>query len=145
VGVAAVSIAPKASPPGAGGQAALYGLAVGCHVTFDRLVLRFRLATPGYRVRLVNQVAQDPSGRPVALLGSANLLVVVRDARAHSADGTRTLVPRVVTPLCQNLRQVKLAGDFEGIVSLGVGLGHSAGFRVFRLPNPTRIVVDVAH
>ena len=136
--------APKSSPPGAG-QAELYSLTVGCHATYDRLVLRFRLAKPGYEVRLVNQVRQDPSGKLVTLLGSARLLVVVRNARAHTADGTTTLIPAVVTPRCPNLRQIKEAGDFEGIVSFGLGLKHTAAFRVFRLTSPTRIVIDVSN
>jgi hypothetical protein len=135
---------PKSSPPGTAGQAELYRVGVGCHATYDRLVLRFRFAKPGYRVESVTRVAQDPSGRPVPLLGSARLLVVVRAARAHTAAGTAALVPAVVSPLCTNLRQVKKVGDFEGVVSFGLGLRHAAGFRVFRLQNPTRIVIDIA-
>ncbi len=96
-------------------------------------------------MRLVSQVTEDASGNPVPLLGNANLLVVARNARGHSANGTTTFVPASITPLCANLRQIKKAGDFEGIVSLGVGLKHTAGFRVFRLTNPTRVVIDVAH
>jgi hypothetical protein len=136
--------APKSSPAG-GGQAELFQVTVGCAPTFDRLVLRLRFAKPGYRVRYVNQVVQDGSGSPVNLLGRRNLLVVLRQARAHTVDGTTSLVPSVITPLCPNLRQVKLAGDFEGVVSFGLGLRHTAGFRVFRLTNPTRVVIDVAH
>ncbi len=37
------------------------------------------------------------------------------------------------------------AGDFEGVVTFGLGLRERAGFRVFNLSNPTRIVVDVGH
>ena len=51
----------------------------------------------------------------------------------------------MLTPRCPNLRQVKLAGDFEGVVSFGLGLRRKTGFRVFRLTAPTRIVVDVRH
>jgi hypothetical protein len=40
---------------------------------------------------------------------------------------------------------VKIAGDFEGVVSFGLGLRRKTGFRVFRLTAPTRIVIDVAH
>lgn len=133
------------SSPSSGGQAANFQITAACHPTYDRFVLRFRFATPGYRVRYVNQVVQDGSGLPVTLLGNKSLLVVVQDARAHSADGTRSLVPNVLTPLCPNLRQVKLAGDFEGVVSYGLGLRVKGAFRVFRLTNPTRIVVDVHH
>jgi hypothetical protein len=70
--------------------------------------------------------------------------VVLRDARAHSPSGGQ-LFPNVLTPLCPNLRQVKTAGDFEGVVTFGLGLRHKTGFRVFRLTAPSRIVVDVAH
>ncbi len=54
-------------------------------------------------------------------------------------------VPSTLTPLCSNLRQVKGAGDFEGVVSFGLGLRRKTGFRVFRLTAETRIVIDVAH
>ncbi len=144
-GLPPFTTAPKSSPPGAVGQAELYSVTVGCHSTYDRLVLRFRFARPGYQVRLVSQVTEDASGKPVHLLGNARLLVVARNARGHTANGTTSFVPAVMTPLCPNLRQIKKAGDFEGIVSLGLGLKHTAGFRVFRLTGPTRIVIDIAH
>jgi hypothetical protein len=69
---------------------------------------------------------------------------VIRDARAHTQAGAR-LLPPVLTPLCPNLRQVKDAGDFEALVSFGLGLRRKTGFRVFRLTAPTRIVIDVLH
>ena len=34
--------------------------------------------------------------------------------------------------------------DFEGRVTFGLGLRDRAGFRVFELRNPNRIVIDVA-
>jgi hypothetical protein len=139
------TLAPKSSPPGAGLQAEMYRLTIGCHPTYDRFVLRFRFATPGYEVRYVNKITQDPSGLPVTLLGNARLLVTVRQARAHTEDGTRSFGPAVLTPRCPNLRQMKKVGDFEGVLSFGLGLNHKDGFRVFRLTNPTRIVVDVGH
>jgi hypothetical protein len=70
--------------------------------------------------------------------------VIVREARGHTSGGTN-LLPSTLTPLCSNLRQVKKAGDFEGVVTFGLGLRRKTGFRVFRLTGPTRIVVDVAH
>jgi hypothetical protein len=135
---------PKTSPPATTGQAEVFGLTVGCHATFDRLVVRTRLATPGYDVRYVPQIVADGSGLPVALSGHARLRVVIRPARGHNAAGTTSLLPAVVTPLCPNLRQLKTVGDFEGVVSFGLGLRHRTGFRVFRLAGPARIVIDVA-
>jgi hypothetical protein len=143
LGLPPFTTAPKSSA-GSGGQAELFAVTAGCHPTFDRVVIRARLATPGYDVRYVNQIVADPSGMPVSLLGTKRLHVVVRHARGHTSGGAN-LLPAVVTPLCPNLRQVKKAGDFEGIVSLGLGLRRKTGFRVFRLTGPTRIVIDVAH
>jgi hypothetical protein len=135
--------APKTAT-GSGGQAELFAIATGCHATFDRFVIRARLATPGYSVRYVSQVVHDGSGNPVSLLGTKRIHVVIHDARAHTAGGT-SLLPNALTPLCSNLRQIKGAGDLEGVVSFGLGLRRKTGFRVFRLSGPTRIVIDVAH
>jgi hypothetical protein len=143
LGLPPFTTAPKSST-GSGGQAELFAVAAGCHPTFDRFVIRARLAKPGYDVRYVTKIVADPSGLPVSLLGTKQIHVVVRPARGHTSAGTN-LLPSVVTPLCPNLRQVKKAGDFEGIVSFGLGLRHKTGFRVFRLSGPTRIVIDVAH
>ena len=140
-GLPPFTTAPKSSPEGSG-QAEVFGIATGCHRTFDRLVVRTRSGTPGYRVRYVRRVFEDATGRPVRLRGRKRLLVVIRNARGHTEGGTN-LLPQVRTPLCPNLRQLKNAGDFEGIVTLGLGLRRKAGFRVFRLSG--RIVVDIKH
>ena len=122
----------------------MFRLAVGCHAGFDRLVIRSRNGTPSADVRYVRRVDGDPSGLPVPLLGRARLRVELQIARAHSVGG-RPLVPSTLTPLCPNLRQIRLAGDFEGYVSFGLGLQRRTGFRVWRATAPPRIVVDVAH
>lgn len=142
-GLPPFTTAPKSSP-GSGGQAELFGVASGCHPTFDRFVIRARFATPRYDVRYVKRIIADPSGLRVPLLGTKRIRVVIRNARGHTQAGTN-LLPHVRTPLCPNLRQIKTAGDFEGIVSFGLGLRRKTGFRVFRLTDPTRIVIDVAH
>lgn len=142
-GLQPFTTAPK-SAAGSGGQAELYQLSAACHSSYDRLVIRARNATPGYDVRYVARVVRDPSGIPVSLPGHAFLRIVIRPARAHTSGGT-ALLPSTVTPHCPNLLQSKAAGDFEGVTSFGVGLGHKTGFRVFRLTPPRRIVVDVLH
>jgi hypothetical protein len=112
--------------------------------TFDRFVISTSSANPGYDVRYVTRIVADPSGNPVTLQGSKRIKVVIRPARGHTAGGTNVL-PSTLTPLCPNLRQVKRAGDFEGVVSFGLGLARKSSFRVFRLTGPARIVVDIAH
>jgi hypothetical protein len=144
LGLPPFSTAPKSAPPAGSAQAEVFGLSAGCHAGYDRLVIRTRLGTPGYAVRYVPRIVRDPSGLPLSLAGTARLLVVLRPARAHTAGGA-ALLPATVTPACSNLRQIKGAGDFEGVVSLGLGLQRRTGFRVFRLTGPARIVIDVAH
>jgi hypothetical protein len=144
LGLAAAALAlpgfttARKTSPGGAGQAEMFAISVGCHATFDRFVIRARNARPGYDVRYVRRVVADPSGMTVSLRGTKRLLLVSHNATGHQ-------LPRVKTPLCPNLRQVKLAGDFEGVVSFGLGLARKTGFRVFRLTGPTRIVVDVKH
>src|SRR3954468_1982420 len=130
--------------PASGGQAEVFRATAGCHSTYDRFVIRARAAAPGYDVRYVNRIFEDGSGDPVSLLGSKRIRVLVRDARGHTQGG-KNLLPRVITPRCSNLLQIKDAGDFEGLVTVGLGLRRKTGFRVFRLIGPTRIVIDVAH
>ena len=54
-------------------------------------------------------------------------------------------VPRSLTPLFPALRQLKISGDFEGVVSFGAGINGQKPFRVFTLTAPQRIVVDIRH
>jgi hypothetical protein len=143
LGLPPFSTTPKTST-GSGGQAQLSGIDTGCHAAFDRFVIRISSGNPGYDVRYVSRIVADPSGNPVTLKGSKRVKVVIRPARGRTIAGAN-LLPSTLTPLCPNLRQVKKAGDFEGVVSFGLGLASKTGFRVFRLSAPTRIVVDVAH
>jgi hypothetical protein len=129
---------------GSARQAEIVDVAAACHPTYDRVAIRARFGTPAYDVRYVRRVLIDGPGTPLRLLGARRIHAVMRNARGHTNGGTN-LLPRTLTPLCPNLRQVKQAGDFEGVVSLGLGLRRRTGFRVFRLTGPTRVVVDIAH
>jgi hypothetical protein len=142
-GLPPFTTAPK-SAPGSGAQAELFNLRIACHSTYDRFVVSARFGTPRYGVRYVRRIRADGSGNVVHLRGSKRLRITLPNARGHTQGGTST-VPNVKTPLCPNLRQMKTAGDFEGIVTFGLGLRRKTGFRVFRLTNPKRLVVDVAH
>ena len=144
LGLPSFTTATKSASAGGTAEAELFGVAAGCHATFDRLAIRARFATPGYDVRYVPTVLHSGSGLPVALPGTGRLHVVIHPARGHTAGGT-PLLPNTLTPLCPNLRRIRRAGDFEGVVSFGLGLKQKTGFRVFRLTTPTRIVIDVAH
>jgi hypothetical protein len=139
----AFTTAPKTAAP-RGDAAELYDVAAACHPAFDRFVIRARFATPGYDVRYVRRIVGDPSGKPISLLGTKRIRVSFNLAAGHDNRG-RNLLTNTLTPRCPSLLQVKKAGDFEGTVSFGLGLRRMTGFRVFRLTNPTRVVIDLAH
>jgi hypothetical protein len=141
------TLGPKSAPAGGGVQSEAFKLAVACHPTFDRVTITLRFGTPGYDLQYVSQITADPSGHPVSLMGNAKLRIIVRPTRGHSSGGT-TLLPNVVYPtpnLCPNLREVKVAGDAEGVLTIGVGLLHKKGYRIWREYYPTRLIVDIAH
>jgi len=109
---------------------------------YDRIVFDIQGGAPGYSARYVGQVVADGSGRPVSVPGNRFLLVVLNPAQAHTESGTVTVtgVHHVGLP---TLQAYAVVGDFEGHVSIALGLTAMAGYRVGELSG--RIYVDVAH
>jgi hypothetical protein len=138
----ALTTAPKSGSGTSAGIAAIERVRVGRHVRFDRVVFEFAAGTSPYSVRYVAQVLHDGSGRPIRLAGRAFLHVVFTRARIDRPAASSELV---LTPLFPALRQVKEAGNFEGVASFGLGLRRKTRFRVYRLAAPARVVIDVAH
>jgi hypothetical protein len=128
-------------------SAQLTGFRAAGHATFDRMVFQFRGRVPGYDVRYVTAVTQDPSDRPIPLQGRAFLRVVLRHASTSPGPGGGPipLFVGTITPNLPSLKQVKGAGDFEQYLSFGLGLDHRVPFRVLTFTDPSRVVVDVAH
>jgi hypothetical protein len=124
----------------------LFGIRTGMHATFDRVVLDLRGGAPGYRVGYVKTVREDGSGKVVDLRGNAQLMVRLTPAQAHRNDGSATYTgSRRIMVDDPELREVALVGDFEGVVSIGLGVRAKHGFRVLTLHDPTRIAIDIAH
>jgi len=124
---------------GPGKQVTIQSVTVGRHAGFDRVVITSKNGLPSFTVQYVSQVIQDASGAPVPLLGSAFTQVALRptSTEVHSPQNT-------ITPGFPALKQVKGAGDFEAVTSYGIGQASKAGFRVFTLTGPDRIVIDLA-
>src|SRR5690242_17283301 len=99
----------------------LTGIRYASHDGFDRIVLDIPGALPGYSVKYVPQVVQDGSGNPVSLPGKAFLLITLHPAQAHRENGTPTVsgTHRTGLPVIQ---AYTIAGDYEGYVSIGLGL-----------------------
>ena len=108
---------------------------------YDRIVVDIRGALPGYSVQYVNQVRADPSDLPVAVPGRRFLLIDLTPAEAHENDGSElvTGVHRLGLPM---MRGCAVVGDYEGHVSIAIGLDDVVGYRIRELPG--RIYLDVA-
>lgn len=141
---APTSTATKSAPALATGMPKLTDIRIGDHPGYTRVVFQFSGRAPGYRVGYVPAVYQDGSGAKVQLAGTHFLGVRFEPAAAHRDDGTLTYTGPREIKRSGTLRELELAGDFEGVVSAGIGVAAKKGFRVLRLSNPTRIVVDVA-
>ena len=115
------------------------------HGDVDRVVFEFRGGLPRKtHVAYVPALTQDGSGLPIPMAGRAILEVRVQLASAHDQRG-RSTAPNALTLPLRNVMQVKRAGDFEAVVSYGIGVAQRQPFRVTTLRNPDRIVVDIDH
>ncbi|WP_154676889.1 AMIN-like domain-containing (lipo)protein [Parafrankia discariae] len=111
---------------------------------YDRLVLEFSGGLPGYTAGYVDEVIRPGSGAPLPLRGPVTFEVVVTPAVAHGAAGESTLTTPPTGGELSGLVSYALAGDYEGYVHLGVGLGSRVGFRVVELRDPARLAIDFA-
>jgi hypothetical protein len=124
----------------------LKAIRTGRHGSYERLVLEFTAPYGMAKVRYVPVVRADPSYKIVPLQGRSFLEVVVHGAVAQwqASPITPYSGPSTVTPGYPTIKQVSISGDFEAVLSFGIGLSRTAGFRVARLSSPDRLVVDVA-
>lgn len=125
----------------------LTGIRVGRHDCFDRLVLDANVPITGWSVRYVSVVTADPSGLPVGVQGGARLQIVVQSGVSGSwfVSPPRQLAS---TAGFRTFRDVKAAGTFEGVTTIGLGVRARLPFRAFVLAGPgsgSRLVVDVGH
>lgn len=107
---------------------------------YDRVVFDISGGLPGYTAKYVTRVYQDGSGKPVTMPGRYYLLLVFNPAQAHRSTGTATVrgIHRVDFAM---LESYGVVGDYEGYVSVALGLNGKKGFRIGELPG--RVYVDV--
>jgi len=142
--LAAVVLALAAGPAGAQSAPTLTDVRAGGHTGFDRVVFEFRGAVPEHRVRYVKQLVQDGSGKPVSVAGTADLEVVFHGANAHEDDGTPTVSPRRFSTGLPAVKEIAQIGDFEAVVTYGIGVDSKRPIKVSTLSNPSRLVIDVS-
>jgi hypothetical protein len=122
----------------------------GQHACFDRLVVDFHGSPSAYRVRYVSAVTKQGSGAVLPLRGGAFLQIDLQAATYDPNTGAATYWPRNPNELVnvsgwRTFRQVASGGSFEGYTTLGLGVRARLPFRVIRLTDPGRVVIDVAH
>ncbi|HEV2918271.1 MAG TPA: hypothetical protein VG673_03370 [Actinomycetota bacterium] len=140
----ALVLALAATPAGAQSAPTLVDVRAGRHPGFDRVVFEFQGAVPEHHVRYVDQLVEDGSGAPVSVAGSADLEVVFQGANAHEEDGTPSVSPRRFSPGLTAVKEVAQIGDFEAVVSYGIGLDRRRPLTVSTLSGPSRLVIDVS-
>src|SRR2546426_7929804 len=111
------------------------------HDGYDRLVIGFATASSMPQYQLTRQssaaFARDASGQLVTLEGSAGIRAVLQ-----SSDLTNGVLSDA-KPHLPEIREIANIGNFERVVSYGIGLKTSACFRVLELSGPARLVIDV--
>ena len=99
----------------------------GRHDTFDRIAFDFcKPAETTLSATVVEQLTEDGSGNEVSLTGRSFFLLTLTPADAHSDTGDPTVPNEAVTVTGNYVQQYKLIGDFEGVVSYGVGVSRLA-------------------
>jgi hypothetical protein len=106
---------------------------------YDRIVLDIRGAIPSYSVQYVSSVIADASGQVITMPGARHLVITLRPAQAHT--GVPTVATGVHALGYPALASWALAGDFEGVVKIALGLAAPTSIRTGELGG--RIYVDV--
>ena len=88
--------------------------------------------------------AVPPPVRPLyarryAAVAVGGLLIVIHSADEH----TNYSGPTDFKTGYQGLVEARQMGDFEGYVQWGLGTSSMGCYRVFFLPNPDRLVIDI--
>ena len=118
----------------------------GRHGCFDRLVIDLGAGPrPSFSAQYVRHIVAQGSGRVLHVRGHARILINVRGPAGRHFPATAANLANVRD--FTTFRQVRGAGSFERITSIGLGVRARLPFRVFILGTSAawRIVVDVAH
>ena len=145
--IAAGAVPAQSAVPSAPDIPVLTGIRTGTHSTFDRIVLDFSGPQLRVRSRFVDALTRDGSGSIEWLPGAVFAEVHATPAQAHDNAG-HSSYPRPRKFRTRNLTNVvavAITGDYEGVLSMGIGMRQQTSVKVFTLTGPTRVVIDVGH
>ncbi|HEX2149152.1 MAG TPA: hypothetical protein VHI31_03125 [Actinomycetota bacterium] len=155
------SASPASCPAVTGGSEGtdlkLVAVRVGSHAGSDRITFEFAPprapsppnALPKYTVNKVDQVTQDGSGNPVQIGGQALYSLVMQGASGADLSGPQPVItyngPREFKPNFPALVELEHAGDFENVLSWGIGVKGPRCIKASQLNSPLRLVLDIPH
>jgi hypothetical protein len=124
---------------------------VGRNAGFERIVFEFAGSSqPGYRVQWVDgPITADGSGEPVDVTGDAFLEIVMTPASGVDLSAPQLTVvydgpDRIpVSGQTELITDLVRTGDFESVLSWAAGTTEAVPFRVLRLSDPVRVVIDL--
>jgi hypothetical protein len=119
---------------------------VGTHDGFDRVT--FDIAgggLPGWFVEYEQDPTSDGSGLPIEVDGAYTLRVVLTGIAIPPDAEAETFLDDVAGPDGGIITEVVNDTVFEGHHTFVVGLDERAPYRIARLDDPTRIVLDLVH
>lgn len=108
---------------------------------YDRVVFEFSGPVPLIEVKYVKQLLGDASGLPVPITGGAIVEVQFRPAQAHDTNGHVT-APSQAKPNLPIVKEIVGAGDFEAVLTYGIGVDRKTEMRVITLGDASRVVID---
>lgn len=137
---------PVTLPASASEQTHLTDIRFAGHDGYDRIVWEFDGGLPEVELRQgIPPFTTDPADQPLAVAGNAFLQVTFRSASRGGSDGPVTYEgPTDFDAQLPELWQVRMAGDFEGVMTFVLGLVDPPCFNVFTLEGPRRVVLDLA-
>lgn len=154
---ASPAVCAAATGGGEGTDVRLVAVRVGSHTGYDRITFEFAPpkapspanTLPKYSVTKVDQVTQDGSGNPVQIGGAALYSLVMQGASGVDMSGPEPIItykgPREFKPNFPVLAELEHAGDFENVLSWGIGLKAPRCIKASQLNSPLRLVLDVPH
>ena len=134
--------------PAQGGAALLAAIGLARHEGYDRVVFQFANRLPGYRIAYVRPpFHEDGSGKPIAVDGGAFVFVRMEPASGYDLANDKLVYqgPRRITGAAHGtsiVREAVRTGDFESVLGWVVGVEEQVDFRVLRLQDPPRLVLD---
>lgn len=146
---------PAVAGGGTGTDVKLVNVRVGSHTGYDRITFEFAdpkapspaNTLPQYAVQKVDAVTQDGSGNPIQINGAALYSVVMQGASGVDLSGENVVEtykgPKEFKPNFPTLLELEHAGDFENVLSWGIGLKGPRCITARQLNTPLRLVLDI--